>query len=117
MSHDMLNTWNVPTQPMLDTTRQLNQLAVANLERVMNLQLANVQAQVDLLFANLKAGLEIKDAEGLRDYVGRQGDMAKVVSEKLVKDVHELSEVGAQFSVEAFRVLQNGMDATAQPAA
>jgi phasin family protein len=117
MPHDMLNTWTVPMQPLLDAARQLNQLAVANLERVVNLQLASLQAQTDLLFANFKAGLEVKDAEGLRAYVRRQSDMAKVISEKLVKDAHQLTEVGAQFTAEAVRVVQNGMDATTPKAA
>jgi phasin family protein len=117
MPHDMLNHWSIPTQPVWDAVRQLNQLAVTNLERAVNLQLTSLQAQADLLFSNLRVGLEIKDAEGLRDYVGRQSDLAKVMSEKLVNDVHQLTEVGAQFGVEAVKVVQNGMDATAQKAA
>jgi hypothetical protein len=43
--------------------------------------------------------------------------MAKVISEKLVKDAHQLTEVGAQFNAEAVRVVQNGMDATTPKAA
>ncbi|MDQ2697012.1 MAG: TIGR01841 family phasin [Pseudomonadota bacterium] len=117
MSNEILNNVTEQFKPVVASARELNQLAVASLEKVVKLQLASLQSYTDLVIANLKAAVEVQDVEGLKDYLTRQGELAKAVGEKLVQDAKDLTEVGNQFNADATRIVQNSVNAVAKQAA
>lgn len=117
MQNEILNNVAEQFKPVVASARELNQLTVASLEKVVNLQLASLQSYTDLVIANLKAAVEVKDVEGLKDYLTHQGELAKVVSEKLVQDAKDLAEVGNQFNANAAKIVQDSVNAVTKKAA
>ena len=117
MKDNSLTLWTKSAQPIIETLRTLNELMVASLEKTINLQLDSLQAYADLTISQLKAGVEIKDMSDLKDYAIRQGDLAKVVNDKLVKDTRTLTEIGAQFNADVVKLVQSQVDAAVKKAA
>lgn len=117
MNTELLNTLTQSTQPAVEAARELGRLNVKYLEQVAGLSLASLQAHTDLAVANLKAGAEVSDLESLKAYTVRQGELARVVGEKLAQDAKALAELSTQYGAEAGKLLNQGTETVAKKAA
>ena len=116
MSNDIKNTLNEANKPVVEVAREFNKLTVNSLEKAVNLQLASIKSYADLILANLKAGIEVADVKAAQDYVGRQGEVAKTVYEKLVKDGKALAEIREQFNADVVKLVRKHLDAPVKSA-
>ena len=116
MSNEFLNTLNEVNKPVVETVRELNKLTVASLEKAVSLQLASAKAYVDAILANLKAGIEVTDLKAAQDYANRQGDVAKSVYEKLVKDSKALAEIGKEYNADVVKLVRGRVETAVKTA-
>ena len=110
MSNDILKSLNEVNKPVVETVRELNKLTVASLEKAINLQLASTKSYTEALLANLRAGVEVTDLKAAQDYAGRQGEVAKGVYEKLVKDSKALAEIGSQYNADVTKLVRGRIE-------
>ncbi len=106
MSNDIAKTWNEQVVKAVAPAREVNRLAVAKLEKVLDLQLTSLVEYAELGLGNLKSGLEVKDAESFKRYAEGQAAVARQVSEKVLRDARALAEVGREFGAEVQEVVQ-----------
>ena len=111
MSNEFLNTLNEVNKPTVEAVLELNKLSVASLEKAVNLQLASAKSYAGAVLANLKAGAKVSDVKAAQDFAGRQGDVAKSVYEKLVKDGKSLAEIGTQYNTDVAKLVRGRVEA------
>ena len=117
MNSETVSTLIEQSKHLLAPVLQLNQLAVANAERLVALQLASLEYYTKLGLAQWKAAAALKDPQGLQAYAAKQGKLLKVVGEKLLADAKQIAQLGTEFSAEAQQVLQEGVVAVLRKAA
>ena len=117
MNTNILSTMTEQSKNMMAVAQELNNLAVAEVEKVTALQLASLQNYADLGVNQLKGAAAVNDLESLRAYLSTQPELLKSVGEKMVADAQALTKIGVEFGVEAQKVLQGGLVAVAPKAA
>ena len=85
------------TQPFLTPMVKANQLAIANLEKLVTLQRDALGIYMDLGLKQLKAATEISDLAGLKDFYASQLKAANTVRQQVIHDVKALTELGTDF--------------------
>lgn len=88
------------TQPFMTPVAKANQLAVANLEKLVTLQMDALRTYVDLGLKQLKAVAEISDPESLKAFYASQLGVAGTVRQKVMDDVKALTELGTDFKAQ-----------------
>jgi phasin family protein len=81
--------------------RELNKLAIANTEKLLDMQIASMKNYSALGLTQWKAALEVRDVATLQDFLARQGEVFQQVSDKMVSDFKAVSEMGEVYSNEA----------------
>ena len=77
--------------------RELNKLALGNLEKLVELQLASIKSYTDLTLAQLQAAADAKDIEDVRALIARQQEIAQTVADKLAADTKNVMELGNNY--------------------
>ncbi len=94
-------------QNMFAPVKALNELALANIEKLVELNLATMHRYSDVALDAWKAALEVKDADGMREYVARQGEVAKEVVEGMVADAKEVAKLSQDYASSAQKIVSD----------
>ena len=89
---------SIQTEKYLEPIREINALALENAEKLLDIQLKSINDTAHLSVAQLKSATEIKDAEGLKDYISGQTEVARNLGERFVKDTQAALELGASYA-------------------
>ena len=101
MTDKVVNTLNEQAFKLIAPMKEFNKLAVAKAEKLAHLQLASLQVYSDMSIAQLRAALAVTDADSLQDYVAKQSEFFKALSEKLAEDARSLADLSKEFGDEA----------------
>jgi phasin family protein len=95
--------------------KELNTLAVNNIEKLFDLQLKYVEDSAKASIESLKSAVSISDAEGFKDYVNTQVQTSKQFAERAIKDSKTALELGNSYANEFQKVVKESF-AVAQTA-
>ncbi|GEM_PF-1774260 len=90
--------------------------ATDHAEKIAGIQVEAAKAYTDISFKNAREILEIRDAEALKTYVGKQPEVAKEFGERVKADAEKVTAANQDFVEKAQKVTQDGV-ASVQKAA
>lgn len=88
------------SQDFVSPVIKTNQLAVANLEKLLSFQVDVLQSNVDLGINRLKAAAEVSNPQDLQDFFQGQAEVANVLRQKGQEDARALVELITGFQAE-----------------
>ncbi len=91
--------------------RELNALAIANLEKLVDLQVKYFEDSARAGVEQLKTAAAISDAEGLKSFFNSQLAVSGQLSERAVEDSRTIAELGNNYVSEAQKVVKETMKA------
>lgn len=91
-------TMNVQTEKYFEPVKEINALALENIEKLLDIQLNSINDTARLGVEQLKAAADVKDADGLKKYLTDQAEIVKSLGERFVKDTQAALEIGASYN-------------------
>ena len=88
---------NAQTEKYLEPVREINALALENVEKLLDIQLKSINDTAMLGVEQLKSATDIKDADSLKQYFTDQADLVKSLGERFVKDTQAALELGTSY--------------------
>ena len=89
--------------------RELNNLAIANMEKVLDMQLKFIEDSTKAGLDSLKTATAINDAEGLKEYLNSQVATSKQFTERALEDGRTVAELGNDYIKEAQNVVKEAL--------
>ena len=81
--------------------------ATGHAEKIAGIQFEAAKACTDLVFRNAYAALEIRDAEAMKNFVGKQPEVAQQLGERIKADAEKLTAANQAFVEDAQKVTQD----------
>ena len=91
--------------------RELNTLAIANIEKLMDLQLKYIEDTTKASVETLKSAATITDAEGFKDYITAQVSTTKQLAERAAEDSRTVAELSNNYATEVQKVMKESFKA------
>jgi len=104
-------------EDFLAPVKALNELALANAERLVEMQVQSIRDYADVALDNWKAALAVKDIDGAQKYFAKQNEVAQEVAKKLASDAKVVVELGQEYMTEVQKVVTNNFDKAVKKAA
>lgn len=98
---------NLQTDKYFEPAREINALALANVEKLLDIQLKAINDTAKLGVEQLKSAAEIKDADSLKKYITDQSEVVKSLGERFVKDSQAALELGTSYTDKVQQVVTN----------
>ena len=89
---------NVQTEKYLEPVKEMNALALENVEKLLDIQLKSINDTTRLGVEQLKSASDIKDIDGLKQYFTNQAELVKSLGERFVKDTQAALELGTSYT-------------------
>ena len=89
--------------------KELNTLAVNNIEKLLDLQLKFIEESTKAGVESLKSAAAFNDAEGFKDYVNAQVETSKQLTEKAIEDSKTALELGNSYATEVQKVVKDAL--------
>ena len=89
---------NVQSENYFEPVRQINALALENIEKLLDIQLKSINDTTRLGVEQLKSAVDIKDVDGLKKYITDQTEIVKGLGERFVKDSQAALEIGTSYT-------------------
>ena len=89
---------NVQNEKYFEPVRQINALAFANIEKLLEIQLKSINDTTRLGVEQLKSAVDIKDVDGLKEYITDHTELVKGLGERFVKDTRTALEIGKSYT-------------------
>ena len=89
---------NVQAGKYFEPVREINALALENVEKLLDIQLKSINDTARLGVEQMKSAADIKDAEGLKKYFTDQAEMVKALGERYIKDSQTALELGVSYT-------------------
>ena len=89
---------NVQTEKYFEPVREINALALENVEKLLDIQLNSFNDTTRLGVEQLKSAVDIKDVDSLKKYITGQTEIVKTLGERFVKDTQSALEIGAGYT-------------------
>ena len=96
---------NAQTEKYLEPVREINALALENVEKLLDIQLESINDTARLGVEQLKSATDIKDADSLKQYFTDQADLVKSLGERFVKDTQAALELGTGYSEKVRQIM------------
>ena len=93
-------------QAVIEPARALNERAVADVQKLAESQMSSLQFYAGMGVEQMQGAAEIRDLDGLKAYMSKQGDVMTAMAERMVTDVGDVSRVGVGFINEATKLAQ-----------
>lgn len=117
MANDTMNQFSEQFEKaVFGPMRTFFATATDHAEKIAGIQVEAAKAYTDISFKNMREILEIRDSEGLKNYVGKQPEVAKEFGERVKADAEKLTAANQTFVENAQKVTQDSV-ATVQQAA
>lgn len=102
---------------VLGPIRDLNALAVANTEKLVNFQLDVLKRYAEFGIAQMKAVTELKDTNELQDYQVKSTELAKTVADTVRADVEAATQLGTECVADVQKLVQGNLQRVTTKAA
>ena len=89
---------NVQTGKYFEPVREINALALENVEKLLDIQLKSINDTARLSVEQLKSAADIKDVDGLKKYITDQAEAVKSLGERFIKDSQTALELGVNYT-------------------
>ncbi len=89
---------NVPTTKYFEPVKEINALALENVEKLLDIQLKSINDTTRLGVEQLKSTADINDIDGLKKYFTEQAEMVKTLGERFIKDSQAAMELGVTYT-------------------
>ena len=86
--------------------RELNTLAISNIEKLLELQLKLIEDSTKVGVETLKSAAAINDAESFKEYIEAQVNTAKQLTERAIEDSRTVTELGNSYATEVQKVVK-----------
>lgn len=96
--------------------KALNDLAMANAEKLVALQSKNFEKYSNVVLSNIKDASQISDLEGSKAFFEKQADLSKKVTEDFTADVQEIAEIGKEYAAEVQKLVTENVEKVAKSA-
>ena len=93
--------------------RELNNLAIANIEKLLDLQLKFIEDSTRAGVESMKTAAAINDAEGFKEYLNSQAATSKQFTERALEDGRTVAELGNDYIKEAQKVVKDALTPSA----
>ena len=98
------------SQPLLTPVVKANQLALADLEKLVTFQTNVLASYADLCLRQLKQSITpISDPQNLQTFYANQAETASALCRKMVDDGKALFELGASFRAEFNNLIKDSL--------
>jgi len=91
--------------------RELNALAISNLEKLVDLQIKYLEDSARAGVEQLKTAAAINDAEGFKSFFNSQLAVSRQLSERAIEDGRTIAELGNSYVTEAQKVVKESLKA------
>ena len=85
--------------------KALNELAQANVEKLVALQAKNFGKYSEMALTSAKEASALTDLEQSQAYLAKQGELSKKVAEDIAADLKAVAEMSQAYAVEAQKVI------------
>ena len=89
---------NVQAGKYFEPAREINALALDNVEKLLDIQLKSINDTARLGVEQLKSAADIKDADSLKKYFTDQAETVKALGERFIKDSQAALELGVSYT-------------------
>lgn len=89
----------------LAVLKQVNQLTLANVERLVDLNIESIRKYADVVLGSWKDALVISDLESGQEYLAKQGKVAQEVVKNLADDAKVVAEIGQEYATDVQKVV------------
>ncbi len=89
----------------LAIAKEVNQLTLANVERLVDLNIESVRKYTDVVLGSWKDALAISDLESGQEYIAKQGKVAQEVVKNLADDAKVVAEIGQEYASDMQKVV------------
>jgi len=100
---------NEQFEKYITPVRELNNLAIANLEKLMDLQVKYIEDSVKVGLEQLKTASSISDVEGFKNYITTQVAVSKQLTERAIEDGRTVAELGNTYATEVQKVVKDAL--------
>ncbi|MBI1732830.1 MAG: phasin family protein [Gammaproteobacteria bacterium] len=100
---------NAQVEKYMAPVQELNALAVANVEKILNLQLKRIEETAKVSIEQLKAVASIKDVEGFQGYVTSYAESLRQLGERTAEDFRTVYELGNSYTTQAQRIFKDAL--------
>jgi len=97
---------NEQFEKYITPVRELNALAIANIEKIADLQLKYIEDSFKAGVEQMKSAATVTDAEGLKSYVNAQVAVSKQFTERTMEDSRAVAELGNSYASEVQKVVK-----------
>ena len=97
------------TAELMAPARALNELALANAERLMDMQLSNTRKYAGIMLDGLKEAATVQDAESAKKYLAGRMEVARSTTESLRSDTEELMKLGQDYMTEVQKIMKTSL--------
>ncbi len=87
--------------------RAMNEVAVEQTEKLVKLQAGAFQTYAKLAIEHWRDALNVKDAEGVKDFMSKHRSYVETVTEKASKDANAVMELSNDYVSEVQKILRN----------
>jgi phasin family protein len=91
--------------------KALNELAIANIEKMAALQLSIAEKSVKVGVDSLKSASAVSDLEGLKSFYTAQNEVAKSLVEDAVANGNTVAELGKAYAEDAKGIVESAVAA------
>lgn len=109
MNTDILATLTQQSKSFTAPVQKLNNMAIANTEKLAAFQTASLQKYAQLGIAQWKAAAEVNDLQSLVGYLGAYNARMTDVGEQVVNDAKQAYQLGRDFLCEAQKATQENV--------
>jgi phasin family protein len=106
MMTDIVTGLGDKCQALVEPVRALNERAVADMQKLAESKMSSLQCYAGMGVEQMQAAAGIRDLDGLKAYMGKQGDMMTAIAERMVTDAGQVAQVSVGFLNEAMKLGQ-----------
>jgi len=110
MTNKIIESFSTQVKQSLESVNKVGALMQGNMEKLADLQMQSFRTYSELATKQWKALANARDLEGLKAFGETQTEIATEIGKKVMADLKELSELGAQLKEEIEKVINKKDD-------
>ena len=100
---------NVQPGKYFEPVREINSLALENVEKLLDIQLKSINDTARLGVEQLRSAADIKDVDGLKQYFADQAELVKSLGERFIKDSQAALELSVNYTDKVQQVVADSI--------
>jgi len=100
---------NAQVDKFIAPMRELNALAVENVEKVLDIQLKYIEDNAKAGIESLKSAAAVNDLEGFKSYLTKQVEVSKKLTERAMSDSKSMMDLSKTYSTEIQKIMKDAL--------